>query len=144
MGLIEDNAEAEVEALIIRINRGRPTDWVPPAPEPRRVPRVPYVLLMDELLPFSLVVVIMTGSDGRTRAVVGVPEHHDLPEFHEGPFSVRKALRIADRWAHRNGFEEVVIDIESSQLWDPKWGKLEMPTDDGLPPRPQTSPDTES
>lgn len=139
MGLIEDNAEAEVEALIIRVNRGRPANWVPPAPEPKRVPRVPYVLLMDELLPFSLVVVIMTGSDGRPRAVVGVPQHHDLPEFHEGPFSVQKALRIADRWAYRYGFEEVVIDIESSQLWDPKWGKLEMPTEEELPWPPMNS-----
>ena len=128
MGLIEDNAEAEIEALINRINRGRPADWVPPAPEPRRVARPNFVLLVDDLLPFALVVVIMAGSDGRPRGVVGVPQHNDLPEFHEGPFSVEKALRVAGRWAHRYGYEDVFIDIESSQLWDRKWGDLEVPT----------------
>lgn len=58
MGLIEDNAEAEIEALNIRLNRGRPVDWKPPEPEPRRIPSANYLLLVDELLPFALVVVI--------------------------------------------------------------------------------------
>ena len=133
MGLIEDNAEAEIEALIIRLNRGRPVDWKPPEPEPRRIPSANYLLLVDELLPFALVVVIRTGEDGVTRGIVGVPEHNDLPEFHEGPFPVRKALRVANRWAHRYGHEDVFIDIESSQLWDPKWGALGMPTEDDYP-----------
>jgi hypothetical protein len=40
---------------------------------------------MDELASYAIVVVIRTGSDGVTRGVVGVPEHGDLPEFHERP-----------------------------------------------------------
>lgn len=129
MGLIEDNAEVEIEALNIRLNRGRPADWRPPEAEPRRIPSANYVLLVDDLLPYALVVVIRTGEDGVTRGIVGVPEHDDLPEFHEGPFPVRKALSVANRWAYRYGHEEVVIDIESSQLWDKSWGDLEMPTE---------------
>lgn len=129
MGLIEDNAAAEIEALNIRLSKGRPADWKPPEPEPRRIPSANYVLLVDELLPYALVVVIRTGEDGVTRALVGVPEFNDLPEFHEGPFPVRKALRVANRWAHRYGHEDVFVDIESSQLWDKSWGDLEIPAE---------------
>ena len=133
MGLIEDNAEAAIEELNIRLNRGMPADWKPAKPEPRRIPKPNYVLLVDELLPFALVVVIRTGDDGVTRGIVGVPEHEDLPEFDEGPFPVEKALRVAARWAHRYGHEDVFVDIESSQLWDKTWGDLSMPTEDDYP-----------
>ncbi|WP_449395610.1 hypothetical protein [Devosia riboflavina] len=130
MGLIEDNARAEIEELVIKLNKGMPANWARPEREPRRVPTPNYVLLVDGLAPFALVVVIRTGEDGVTRGVVGVPQHDDLPEFHEGPFPVAKALLEANRWAHRYGFEEVIVDIESSQLWDKSWGDLEMPTED--------------
>jgi len=135
MNLLSDEEQAafEIEELIIRLNRGMPANWKPPEPEPRRIPSANYVLLVDELLPYALVVVIRTGEDGVTRGVVGVPEHNDLPEFHEGPFPVRKALRVASRWAHRYGHEDVFIDIESSQLWDKSWGELSMPTEDDYP-----------
>ena len=135
MNLLSDEEQAafEIEELIIRLNRGMPANWKPPEPEPRRIPSANYVLLVDELLPYALVVVIRTGEDGVTRGVVGVPEHNDLPEFHEGPFPVRKALRVANRWAHRYGHEDVFIDIESSQLWDKAWGELSMPTEDDYP-----------
>ena len=135
MNLLSDEEQAafEIEELIIRLNRGMPANWKPPEPEPRRIPSANYVLLVDELLPYALVVVIRTGEDGVTRGVVGVPEHNDLPEFHEGPFPVRKALRVANRWAHRYGHEDVFIDIESSQLWDESWGELSMPTEDDYP-----------
>ncbi|MBN9333948.1 hypothetical protein [Devosia sp.] len=129
MGLIEDNAQAEIDALNLRLSRGRPADWKPAEPEPRRIPKANYVLLVDELLPFALVVVIRTGEDGVTRGIVGIPEYQDLPEFHEGPFRVEQALRTADRWALRYGHEDVFVDIESSQLWDKTWGSLEIPTE---------------
>ena len=128
MGLIEDNAQVAIDELNIRLSKGRPADWKASEPEPRRIPSANYVLIMDELLPYALVVVVRTGEDGVTRGIVGVPELNDLPEFHEGPFPVRKALRVADRWAHRHGHEDVYIDIESSQLWDPQWGDLGAPT----------------
>lgn len=130
MGLIEDNARVEIEELVIKLNKGMPANWARPEPEPRRVPTPNYVLLVDELAPFALVVVIRTGDDGKMRGAVGVPQHDDLPEFQEGPFPLAKALREANRWAHRYGFEEVMIDIESSQLWDQGWGDLEMPSED--------------
>lgn len=130
MGLIEDNARADIEELVIKLNKGMPANWERPEPEPRRVPTPNYVLLVDELAPFALVVVIRTGDDGETRGVVGVPQQDDLPEFQEGPFPVAKALLEANRWAHRYGFEEVMVDIESSQLWHKSWGDLEMPTED--------------
>lgn len=129
MGLIEDNARVEIEELVIKLNKGAPADWVAPAREPRRVPRPSYVLRIDGVAPYSIVVVVQTGTDGVTLGTVSVPEHDDLPEFHEGPFPVQKALRIADRWAYRYGHEEVTVDIESSQLWDKAWGDLEMPTE---------------
>lgn len=128
MGLIEDNARAAIEELVIKLNKGMPADWATPDPEPKQVPAPKYVLLIDVLEPYALVVLIRTGVDGVTRGVVGVPQHDDLPEFHEGPFPVAKALLEASRWAHRYGFEEVMIDIESSQLWDPIWGTLEIPS----------------
>lgn len=135
MNLLSDEEQAafEIEELIIRLNRGMPANWKPPEPEPRRIPSANYVLLVDELLPYALVVVIRTGEDGVTRGVVGVPEHADLPEFHEGPYPVRKALRVANRWAYRYGHEDVFIDIESSQLWNDSWGELSMPTEDDYP-----------
>lgn len=129
MGLIEENAQAAIEELIIKLNKGGPADWEAPAAEPSQVPSPTYTLLVDELEPYALVVVIRTGEDGVTRGVVGVPQHLDLPEFDDGPFPVATALRVADRWAYRYGLEEVMVDIESSQLWDMSWGELEMPSE---------------
>lgn len=123
----EEQSEFEIQDLVNRLNRCIPPGWRAPLPEHKRIPRPVYRLLVDELEPFALVVIIRTGEGGVTRGLVGVPQHGDLPEFHEGPFSVVKALRIADRWAYRYGYEEVHVDIESSQLWDKAWGELEMP-----------------
>ena len=129
----EEQAEFEIESLIIRLNRGVPADWQPDEPLETRGRKVRFVLDMGVEIANQVVLIIRTSLDGVTRGVIAVPAYFDLPETEEGPYRIKEALKHAKHYALGYGTERVIVDIESSQLWDPKWGKLEMPTEDDYP-----------
>lgn len=140
MGHIEDQAEAELDILILRLNRGMPADWKAPVPESTRGRRVRLILDMEAEIANQVVLIIRTGKDGVTRGIIALPSYLELPETEEGPYPAKEAVLLAKRYA-LHFTDRVIVDIESSQLWDPKWGQLEMPTEEDLPWQLQTPQD---
>lgn len=122
-----DQAEAELDILILSLNRGIPADWKRPGPESTRGRRVRLILDMGTEIANQVVLIIRTGKDGVTRGIIALPSYFEMPETEEGPYPVEEAVRLAKRYA-LHFTERVMVDIESSQLWDRKWGELETPT----------------
>jgi hypothetical protein len=91
---------------------------------PRRVPKPIYLLEVDDPDERSIILIIRTGKDGIVRGMISLPQWQEMPEFWEGPYDVADAVRLADEYAWHYGYHGIAIDIESSQLWDPKWGEL--------------------
>lgn len=129
MGHIEDQAEAEIDLLILSLDRGMPADWKTPEPENTCGRKVHFILDMGAEIANQVVLIIRTGKDGVARGIIALPSYFDLPETEEGPYPVKEALRLAKRYALNYGTDRVIVDIESSQLWDKTWGVLEMPTE---------------
>lgn len=122
----EEQAEFEIENLIVRLNKGMPADWRAPEPESTCDRNVRFILDMGVEIANQVVLIIRTGRDDITRGIIALPSHFDLPETEEGPYRVREAVRLAKLYAV-HFTDRVIVDIESSQLWDPKWGDLEIP-----------------
>lgn len=45
----------------------------------------------------------------------------------DGPHNVGATITLAHDYADAYGYYGIAIDIESSQLWDPAWGDLQIP-----------------
>jgi hypothetical protein len=114
----------EIEALRARLAAGPPSDYQ--AEQPQRIPKPIYNLNMDDadLDERSIILIIRTGKDGVVRAMISLPQWYEIAEMWDGPHDVADAIRLADDYADAYCYYGIAIDIESSQLWDPAWGKL--------------------
>ncbi|WP_108398277.1 hypothetical protein [Devosia submarina] len=119
---MSDSAD-DITALLKRLAAG-------PSParleQPKRIPKPISSLSIDDPDERSIILIIRTSGDGVIRGMISLPAWHELPEFWEGPYDVGDALKLADDYAWEYGYRGIAIDIESSQLWDPSWGVLEV------------------
>jgi len=115
----------ELAALKARLAAGPPADY--DAEKPRRIPKPIYNLSIDDsdVDERSIILIIRAGGDGVVRGMISLPQWYEIPEMWDGPHDVADAIRLADDYAWEYGYRGIAIDIESSQLWDPAWGKLE-------------------
>ncbi|MBU1335733.1 MAG: hypothetical protein KJ944_00090 [Alphaproteobacteria bacterium] len=90
-----------------------------------RAPKPLYLLSVDDPDDRSVVLIVRAGRDGVQRATIALPEFHELPDGWDGPHEMHVAVPLADSYADAYGYHAIAIDIESSQLWDDAWGKLE-------------------
>jgi len=105
----------------------------PPAHPDRELPPPPppmYRLSVDDPDERSIVLVVGQGGDRIWRATIALPRWHELPEGWDGPHEMLTAIRLANDYAAAYGYPGIAIDIESSQLWNDAWGKLETGRDD--------------
>lgn len=118
-----DDPADDLAALRARLAAG------PPPTRPERIHRIPkpiYLLSVDEPDDRAIVLIVRTGRDGVPRATIALPEWHELPEGWDGPHTMDVAVPLADSYAHEYGYHGIAIDIESSQMWDPEWGHLDV------------------
>lgn len=99
-------------------------------PPLRRIPKPIYVLNVDKPDPQAIVMVVRQDSAGAWTGKIVLPELQELPAGWDGPHAIDVAVRLADDYAHAYGYSGIAIDIESSQLWDPAWGRLEPKSPD--------------
>jgi hypothetical protein len=92
---------------------------------PKRTPIPIYSLSVDEPHPLAIILIVRTGNDGIPRAKIILPRWEELAAGWDGPHTMDIALPLANSYAHDYGYQSIVIDIESSQLWDDAWGRLE-------------------
>ena len=59
--------------------------------------------------------------------MIAPPQWHEIPEMLDGPHNVGATITLAHDYADAYGYYGIAIDIESSQLWDPAWGDLQIP-----------------
>lgn len=83
-----------------------------------------YLLTVDEPDERSIVLVVRTDEAGLTRGELRLPAWHEIEPGWDGPHSIGIAISLADSYAEAYGYHAIAIDIESSQLWHPDWGKL--------------------
>jgi hypothetical protein len=84
-----------------------------------------YLLNVDDPDPRAIVLVVRTNEDGVTTGELRLPAWHELLSMFDGPHPMDVALPLADSYAEAYGYHAIAIDIESSQLWDEAWGRLE-------------------
>lgn len=100
------------------------------APPRRRIPKPIYVLNVDEPDPQAIVLVVRQDNAGVWTGKIVLPEWQELPAGWDGPHAIDVAVHLADDYAQAYGYSGIAIDIESSQLWDPSWGRLEPKSPD--------------
>lgn len=130
-GWVQNQADFEIERLIMTLNRGRPVDWHPePFPVYPDLEPV-FVHVIDPADDGSIILIIRTGSDGVTRGIIALPKLDFIsPEVSDGPHLAPEVIALARRYAVEYGYGRIVVDIESSQLWDASWGTLFAERDD--------------
>ncbi|WP_092423233.1 hypothetical protein [Devosia crocina] len=58
--------------------------------------------------------------------MISLPQWYEIPEMWEGPYTMDIAVPLVNEYAYVCGYHTIAIDIESSQLWDPARGQLEV------------------
>lgn len=114
----------DLDDLKARLATGMPV--TAPEPQQYRAAKPIYLLTVDDPGERSIVLIVRTGRDGIVRATIALPEWHELPEGWDGPHEMTVAVPLADDYAHEYGYHCIAIDIESSQLWQPEWGTLQV------------------
>lgn len=83
-----------------------------------------YLLNVDEIAGNAIGLIVRTDDAGVTTGQIKLPPWEELPAGYDGPHRIDVALHLADSYAQAYGYYAIAVDIESSQLWDPAWGKL--------------------
>jgi hypothetical protein len=94
-------------------------------PEARR-PKPLYLLAVDDPGERSIVLIVRTSQDCIQRATIVLPDWYELPAGWDGPHEMEIAVPQADSYAWEYCYRGTAIDIESSQLWNPAWGVLDI------------------
>jgi hypothetical protein len=75
-------------------------------------------------LPDSVTVGIERHGDGSLLAAVWWPSKGDVDADEADYATVPEALDAAEAARQLHGFREVVVTLQSPDLWDPRWGML--------------------
>jgi hypothetical protein len=82
---------------------------------------------VGETAPDAVTVGIERSPDGGLLAAVWWPAHGDIDADEADYPSVPEALAAAHAARELHGFGEVVVTLQSDDLWDPQWGELVEP-----------------
>lgn len=122
--------EDDLSALLSRLAEPKPPATTGDAGS--RVPKPIYLLTVDDPDERAIVLIVRTSADGIVRAMIVLPQWHELPAGWDGPHTMDVAVPLADDYAHQFGYQAIALDIESSQMWEPAWGALDRGTDEEL------------
>jgi hypothetical protein len=117
------DTDDELAALMQRIKAGPPLGY--PVDVPGRILKPFYVLDVDKPDPKCVILQIRTGKDGMQRGQLFLPDWNEIKATVDGTHEMDIAIALADDYAWEMGYYGISIDIESSQMWNPGWGKLE-------------------
>lgn len=92
--------------------------------QPRNVLMPMLLLTVDAGPADALILVIRTNESGVAQGQIRMPEWQEIAAGFDGPHPMTIALRLATSYADAYGYQAILIDIESSQLWDDAWGQL--------------------
>ena len=77
----------------------------------------------------AVVRVVRIDQESIHRAKIILPRWEEPQTGWDGPHTMEIGLPLANDYAWEYGYYGIAIDIESSQLWGPKWGAQECPSD---------------
>jgi hypothetical protein len=82
---------------------------------------------VGETAPDAVTVGIEKDAEGALRAAVWWPAHGDIDADEAEYPSVPEALAAAHAAQELHGFAEVLVTLQSDDLWDAQWGELRLP-----------------
>ena len=80
---------------------------------------------IGEDVPDAVTIGIERNPDGTSRAAVWWPSKGDMDADEVSFDSVDEAFQAAEAARSLHGFAEVVVALQSDELWQPKWGTLD-------------------
>jgi hypothetical protein len=91
-------------------------------------------LAIGQDAPDAVTVGIERAPEGGLLAAVWWPAHDDVDGDETTYASVEEALAAAEAARELHGFSEVVVTLQSDDIWNPKWGEIDavgIALDDG-------------
>jgi hypothetical protein len=82
-------------------------------------------IAIGEDAPHAVTVGIERSPEGGLLAAVWWPAHDDVDADEADYPSVPEAFAAAEAAKELHGFSEVVVTLQSDDLWDPAWGEIQ-------------------
>lgn len=79
-----------------------------------------------EDIPNAVIVGVERDADGKVFAVVRWPAIRGEAAGEDRYHSVPKALEVAESVKSERGFGEIVVSLQTAELWRDEWGSLEL------------------
>ena len=84
-------------------------------------------IAVGEGAPGAVTLGIEKGPDGQPVSVVWWPSHGDVDADEKSYPSVQEGLAAAEAARELHDFDEVVVALQSDELWQEHWGRLQPP-----------------